>query len=173
MVAEHLERTRDAFVAATDGLSEAQYRFTTGDGAWSIGEIVEHVAIVERRILDMLGKMPAAAAPTAGKRVGPERFARLTALVPTRDQRRIEAPTPLRPTGSFASAAAALAAFLDVRGESIAAAQAAPPDVCDRVLPHRGLGELDLEEWLWFLALHSARHVEQVDEIKRAAGYPA
>jgi hypothetical protein len=172
MVVEHLERTRDAFVAATAGLSDTQYRFKPGPDAWSIAEIVEHVAIAEGRILDYLATMPQAAAPTAEPRSGPERFTRLTALIPTRQQRRIEAPSPLRPTGA-AAPAASLAAFVATRARAIAVAQAAPPDVCARVLLHRLLGELDLEEWLWFVSLHSARHVEQIDGIKRAPGYPA
>jgi hypothetical protein len=173
MIADTLERTRDAFVGATAGLTEAQYRFKLDDTAWSIAEIVEHVAIAERRILDFLSTMPDAAAPSGQRRQGSERFARLTALIPTRQQRRIEAPSILRPTGAFESVGAALAAFVDGRRRAVAAAQSAPPDVCDRVLPHRLLGELDLEEWLWFVSLHSGRHVEQIEAIKRAPGYPA
>jgi hypothetical protein len=173
VVVEHLERSRDAFLAATAGLSDAQYQFRAADGTWSIAEIVEHVAVAERRILDFLATMPGAAAPTGAKRDGPERFARLAALIPAPDQRRLEAPTPLRPTNAFGGAEAALAAFVDARRRAVAVAHAAPADVCDRVLPHRLLGELDLEEWLWFVGLHSLRHVAQIEAVKRAPGYPA
>ena len=39
-------------------------------------------------------------------------------------------------------------------------------------LPHRFLGEFDFEEWVYFMALHSARHTAQVIEIKSAPGFP-
>ena len=54
MVVAHLERTRDGFVAATRDLSEAQYQFKPDPDGWSIGQIVEHVALAELRLLDLL-----------------------------------------------------------------------------------------------------------------------
>ena len=174
MVVAHLERTRDAFVAATLGLTEAQYAFSAGSGSWSIGEIVEHVALAELRMLDLAAtKLPEAAGPSGDRPSGAARFARLDAVVPSREQRRIEAPDVLRPTGRWPSPAVALAVFVDARDRAIAAAAAAGPDVGNRVLPHRFFGELDLEEWLYFTSLHCARHTAQVLEVKRAVGFPA
>ena len=44
MVVKHLEDTRDAFVAAVSGLSEAQQRFKPSDDAWSIA-VHPHIAL--------------------------------------------------------------------------------------------------------------------------------
>jgi hypothetical protein len=173
VVVQHLERTRDAFVATTRDLSDAQYRFKPGPDAWSIGQIVEHVALAELRILDlMITKLPQAPAPSDAKLRGAARFARLDTTLPTREQRRIVAAEPLVPKGTWASPATSLAAFVEARGQSIAAAAAVDAGALEHVLPHRALGELDLEEWAYFLALHSARHTGQVLEIKAGPGFP-
>ena len=174
MVVAHLERTRDGFVAATRDLSEAQYQFKPDPDGWSIGQIVEHVALAELRLLDLLTvKLPHAPPPSAGKTRGPARFARLDIVVPGRDERRIVAPEILMPKGTWASPEVSLAAFVEARDQTIAAAAAAGPEALEHVLPHRFFGEFDLEEWAYFMALHSARHTAQVIEIKSAAGFPA
>lgn len=173
IVVDHLERTRDAFVAASSGLSATQLSFRTGESAWSIAEIVEHVALADRGLLAVVTeKMPAGAAPAPGKASDAGRFARLAARIPPRS-RRIDAPRHLIPTQAFASVDAALAAFLEARGRLIAIAAAPPDDVAARVVPHRLLGELDLEEWLYFAGLHCQRHVDQIAEIRAVQGCPA
>ena len=93
--------------------------------------------------------------------------------MPSREQRRIVAPEILVPKGTWASPAASLAAFVDARNQAIAAATTVDADALEHVLPHRFFGEFDLEEWAYFMSLHSARHTAQVDEIKRADGFPA
>ena len=174
VVVKVLERTRDAFVNATHELSEAQYHFKPDPEGWSIGQVVEHVALAELRLLDLVTtKLPQAPAPSAGKARGAARFARLDTVVPSRDQRRIVAPDMLVPKGTWASPEVSLAAFVEARDQTIAAAAAAGPEALEHVLPHRFFGELDVEEWAYFMALHSARHTAQVVEIKSAPGFPA
>lgn len=172
MVVEALARSRDAFVAATDALSEAQYRFAPAPEAWSIGQIVEHVALVELRMLDVIGKLPQAEAPSAAKTRGDARFARLDTHVPTREQRRIVAPEVLVPKGTWASPALSLAAFIEARSRTITAAMTVTAEQLEHVLPHRFFGEFDLEEWAYFTALHSDRHTAQVLEIKGGSAFP-
>jgi hypothetical protein len=172
VIIEHLERTRDALVAATRGLTPEQWRQRTGETGWSVAEVVEHMALVDRGLLTVVTeKIPAGAAPAPGKASDAGRFARLAARIPPRT-RRIEAPRQLIPSGTFASADAALAAFLEARGRLIAIAAAPPPEAAGRVAPHRFLGELDFEEWLYFAGLHCQRHVDQITEIRAAHGGP-
>jgi DinB superfamily len=173
VVVETLQSTRDAFVAATRELSGAQYQFKPDTDGWSIGQVVEHVALAELRLLDLVTiKLPHAPAPSAGKTRGPDRFARLDTVVPSRTERRIVAPEMLVPKGTWASPEVSLAAFVEARNQTIAAAEAASPDALEHVVPHRFFGELDLEEWAYFMALHSARHTAQVVEIKSLPGFP-
>ena len=174
MVVAFLERTRDGFIAATQHLGEAQYQFKPEPDRWSIGQIVEHVALAELRILDLITtKLPQAPAPSAEKIRGPERFTRMETVIPGRDRTRIVAPEVLMPKGTWASPEVSLAAFVEARNQAIAAVAAADADTLEHVLPHRFFGDLDLEEWGYFMAQHSARHTAQVVEIKGAAGFPA
>ena len=173
-VVERLERTRDAFVAAAGDLSDAQYRFKPAADAWSIGQVVEHLALAELRLLVLVTtKLPQAPAPSDAKTRGPARFTRLDTVVPSREQRRIVAPDVLAPKGTWASPEVSLAAFVEARNQMIAAAAAVEPDALEHVLPHRFFGELDLEEWAYFMALHSARHTAPVLEIKGLPAFPA
>jgi hypothetical protein len=174
VLVKHLEDTRDAFVGAVSGLSEAQQRFRPSDDAWSIADIVEHMALAEGGILKLVTtRLPEGQAPAPDKVTGPARFTRLDAIVPSRDERRITAPSPLVPKGTWPTVDAALAAFVEARGQGIALAAGAGPEACRHVFPHRIFGDLDLEEWLYFCGLHSARHAAQVREWQRASGYPA
>jgi hypothetical protein len=173
VVVAHLERTRDAFVAATRGLTAAQFGFTPEPGRWSIADVVEHVALVELRTLDLvLEKLPQAPPPSDGKVTGAARFTRLDTVIPSRDLRRITAPEPLVPKGTWPDPETSLAAFLDARARAVATAAAVGEETLAHVVPHRLLGEFDAEEWLYFTAVHLARHTAQVEEIKRSAGFP-
>ena len=174
MVVAHLERTRDEFIAAAQHLGEAQYQFKPEPDRWSIGQIVEHVALAELRILDLITtKLPQAPAPSAEKMRGPERFARIDSAIPGRDRTRIVAPEVLMPKGTWASPEVSLAAFVEARNQAIAVAAAVDAHTLEHVLPHRLFGEFDVEEWAYFMALHTARHTAQVAEIKGAAGFPS
>src|SRR5688572_1633142 len=42
--------TRDDFVKQLTGLSEAQLNFRAGEGRWTIGEIAEHIIVVEQAL---------------------------------------------------------------------------------------------------------------------------
>lgn len=174
MLVKHLEDTRDAFVGAVSGLSEAQQRFRPDAEAWSIADIVEHLALAERNIVTVVTtRLPEGSAPAADKVTGPARFARLDAIVPPREARKLTAPPTLTPKATWPTVEAAIAAFVDARNTGIALAASAGPDAVARVFPHRFFGDLDLEEWLYFCGLHSARHAAQVREWQQAPGYPA
>jgi hypothetical protein len=174
VIVKHLEDTRNAFVAAVDGLSDAQQHFKPSADAWSIAHIVEHLALAEQGIVHIVTtRLPEGNAPAPDKITGPARFARLDAIVPSREQRHITSPSPLVPKGTWPTLDAALAAFVEARGRGIALAASARPETCRHVFPHRIFGDLDLEEWLYFCGQHSARHAEQVREWQRAPGYPA
>src|SRR4051794_13926411 len=89
----HLERTRAALVAATKGLSEAQWKFKPAPDRWSVAEVVEHIALAEDMMLDNAKK---AMQSPAGK---PDRDYKaidktLLSTIPDRS-RKFQAPEPL------------------------------------------------------------------------------
>ena len=44
---QYLTTTRDQMIAETEKLSDAQWNFKAGPDRWSVGEVVEHLALAE------------------------------------------------------------------------------------------------------------------------------
>src|SRR5262245_47593986 len=61
----YLEETRTGVADAVKGLSEAQWKFKPAPDRWSIAEVVEHLAVVEDLVKDILGKIGQAPAGAA------------------------------------------------------------------------------------------------------------
>jgi multidrug efflux pump subunit AcrA (membrane-fusion protein) len=61
-----LQQTQSALVGATKGLSEAQWKFKPAPDRWSVAENLDHIVLVQERvlgpILDQLANAPAPAA---------------------------------------------------------------------------------------------------------------
>src|SRR5262252_876837 len=109
-----LEESREEFLAAVGGLSEAEACAKPDPGKWSVLECVEHVTTVEERFLRRLETAPRLNAP----RVDKQKEIDLASRVPDRTVR-AEAPEPARPTGRFASLAAAMEEFKTNRKQTI------------------------------------------------------
>jgi|SRR5919109_2839038 uncharacterized damage-inducible protein DinB len=130
---------------------------------WSIAEVLEHLAVVERGIVKLITlrgrEVPAAdAAPAAP--LSDDRVAALRGRV-----RRIEAPERVRPTGTM-TATDALRALEETRGALRQALLAANPTSLDGCThTHPVLGTLTLRDWVHFVAHHEARHAAQIAEI--------
>jgi uncharacterized damage-inducible protein DinB len=134
--------------------------------AWSVSEVLEHLATVERGIAKLLAlrgrETPGADAPPAV----PLDEARIAAL--RGRERRTEAPERVRPTGtvSCADALRALGETRDALRKAVVDATPAALDGCTHT--HPVLGTLTLRDWVHFIAHHEARHAAQVAEIADA-----
>lgn len=169
-----LARTRDAFLASLQGLSDTQLRFKTAPEHWSILEIAEHVAVSEDALYDRIANTIAGTNTDANMLANVQpNDARVTASMTDRSGKR-QAPEAIRPTGRFASASAGAveAAFAASRAKTIAYAQDTPANLRAHAAPHPALGALDAHQWLLLLSAHSARHTAQIHEVKAAPNFP-
>jgi uncharacterized damage-inducible protein DinB len=70
-VLQHIDDAHDALITAVAGLSDAQSHFKPAPEAWSVAGIVEHLAIVEDRIVgrihELLASPPEPDKPVATK----------------------------------------------------------------------------------------------------------
>jgi hypothetical protein len=64
---EYLIETRDGVLEAVKGLSEAQWRFRPSPDRWSGLENVEHLALVGRRVVEIMGRLDQAPAAPADR----------------------------------------------------------------------------------------------------------
>ena len=161
-VRDSLRADRATLRAAVDRVPPERRRERAAPGRWSVAEVLEHLAIVEQRVLAMLPPLLAAAPPRAADAAPPAPFPRDV----LRDRTRlITAPDPIQPRGALDADAAwdalersraALLALLDtVEGRDLTAISR----------QHPVLGTLDGYQWLASLGGHEERHAMQIHEI--------
>ena len=85
----------------------------------------------------------------------------------------IPAPDIVLPKGTWSTPAQVIAAFETSRLATIEWLKSTSVDLMSFGAPHPALGPLNCYQWGYFLGVHCLRHVEQIEEVKRAAGFPA
>ena len=162
-----LTESRDATVAAVEPLSDAQWSFRASDDRWTIGENIEHLGLVERRLFELIQKTlsrppnPKWQTATAGKSKLIER------MLLDRSSRR-NAPDPVLPTGQF-DRTMSLRVYQEQRRKLLQFASDTKEALKEHTADHQRpvFGTLNVHQWLLFVALHNLRHVKQIAEVKR------
>lgn len=164
----YLEETRAGVIDAVKGLSETQLKFKPAPDRWSIAEVVEHLALTEEVVENILGKIgqaPAGALDRDPKKID----AMIMSQVPDRS-RKAQAPPILSPTGRWTTAES-LEHFQAAR-KHITEILHSTPDLRKHVVDHPALGPLDGYQWVLTTAAHSARHTKQILEVKADPHFP-
>jgi len=160
---QHLERSREEFIAAVDGLNETQAKLRPDSERWSVLECVEHVTGVEERFVGRIQNAQKLDAP----RVDKEREGGIMARVTDRSVR-IQSPEAAWPTGRFTTLAHALEQFNAGRSRTIQFAQDRGGELYSLIAEHPRLGPLNGVEVLILIAGHARRHAEQIRETRAA-----
>ncbi len=160
--------TRDNLHAAVSGLSDAQWHFKPALEQWSIAEILEHVVLIEERVLGLIGRMQEAPASEAD-RVNSQVEETILSEIPKR-LTKFQAPPHVLPAQRW-NPAEALARFLDSRARTLELLVEAPA-LRGHVMPHPIMGNWDGYQWILAAGAHSARHTNQILEVKACASFP-
>ncbi len=163
-IVSKLARAQAGLLRAADAVSAEQWKSRPGNGAWSAGELVAHLIMVERAIIskaDRITQKPAKPTPPL------KRFHLPLALVEARLIRR-KTPIPLDPQ-LVREKEAMLAELRDVRERTLAFLD----ETKNRNLilycwPHPFIGTLNLYKWFQMIASHELRHTKQMQEIAAA-----
>jgi ribosomal protein S15P/S13E len=169
---EYLKQTQKDFLAATEGLSDAQWKFKAAPDRWSIAETAEHIAVTEQTIWELVsGKiMKSPAAPEkAVEAKGKDEI--ILTKIPDRS-RKAQAPEQLKPTGRWATRAALVKDFEGKRAEEIAYLTATKEDLRNHFEEHPFLKTMDAYQWLIFNGAHCKRHTAQILEVKADPNFP-
>jgi hypothetical protein len=168
---EYLLRTRDQVLAETEKLSDAQWNFKPGPDRWSVGEVVEHLALAESFLAESRQKVMTGPAPT------PEQLAAakgkeelILKAIPDRTQK-VQAPEPIQPKQRLGPRSKVMAAYRDRRAGTLEYARTTADDLRSRV-GESPLGPLDAYQWLLFVAAHNERHLGQIREVKADPKFP-
>ncbi len=180
-LAIHDSTERD-FLAAIDGLSEAQWTFKPAPDRWSVQETAEHVILVEAFIAPIvqqtLAKEPDAAIEEAvSSRTGflqiGSAWETMRVRIMDRSTRGIIAPDPFQPKGQWS---AAETARRYKEGHAAIRELLSKPDLPLKAhLFSGGPGTFTLDHWLTLASLHTRRHLGQITETKmtaQSAGFP-
>lgn len=175
-VAAELDRSRAVVLANLDGLDQAQLDRCPEPGRWSAGEAAHHLTLIERNIVKLLGPLLRAAVAAglpAARADADSVLERLDRFRIEERVRRVEAResgiprhglTRAELIDGLAAARAELRALMEA---------AAPHDVSGVIHKHPALGDLNLYEWLLFVAKHELRHASQIREVRESIGAPA
>lgn len=166
---EYLTLTRNTVIESVSNLSNSQWHFKPDAEAWSIAEILEHLAIVESGVHNRIHQMPDASL-SEESRSNSQIEETIIRDVPRRTTKH-KAPPPICPTGQW-DPSETLAHFLERRNRTIDLLVEAPC-LRGRVVAHPVAGNWDGYQWILAVGAHSARHIEQIGEVKASPAFPS
>jgi hypothetical protein len=153
-------------LALVDSLDQAQLDHLPEGEKWTIGNIVEHVSLVENRMIricaKLLRKAESESKPGNGMISMPDDFLGKVAKIA---QIKLEAPEIVQPTKEKS-----VKESLETLEENRRHLQELKPlfekfDSTSQLFPHPFLGDLSAGEWLTLIGGHKARHIKQIERI--------
>jgi hypothetical protein len=166
-VLNYLDTERSALRDAVELVPPALRDQSPGTDRWSVGQVLQHLVMIEKRI--GLG-MTKWVVDARDRGLGPETETSsvMNSLplqsIADRSQQR-SAPAEFRPKGDL-DAASAWPALEQTRAALRAGVLAGDGLALGEVIqPHPVLGPINLYQWLLFVGSHEARHAAQVREI--------
>jgi DinB superfamily len=166
-----ISKTEQGVFNSLLGLSDAQLNFKPAPDRWSIAECVKHIAVTEMSLWQMTDAGLKQAANPAKRSEIKATDDQIVQMVESRAQK-IKTIPPLEPQNtSYKSTPDALASFFDSRKKLIEFVKTTNDDLRDHVvtLP---FGSFDCYQMLLFMAAHSYRHTQQIEEVKADPNYP-
>ena len=172
-ILDDAQAVRQQLCQRVEKLSSAQAGFKTAPDAWSVTEILEHLGLVEQRIVKLFSdSLPVGV--EGGGTIAPVQFAPFSMdsyLASTRD-RKLKSPAPFVPAGGVP--VNELLERLRASREELLALRprCEAHDLSQIVLPHPVYGPINLYQWLTAVGLHEKRHLRQIEAIMTATGFP-
>jgi hypothetical protein len=149
------------------GITQTQSEFKVTAGAWSVGEVLHHLMLVEVSISKLFNKL----IRENQRVVGATDAVRVEDMVYPSDRRaqapEFAIPAPQRPiTASLAE----LAAVRERTKQTLAGFSGGDPS--ELRWQHPVFGDIGLAHWVRFIGLHEAHHAQQIERIMAAPGLP-
>ena len=169
--AEQMKSTKAELQDAIKGLSPAQLTYKVSADKWSVQECVYHIAISEKTLWTML-ETSMKAGPTPEKKkdlkVTDEQVIKMT-----EDRtNKVKTFSSLEPQNThYKSLDEAMNDFKTTRAAHIKYIKATSEDLRNHFV-QMPFGLLDCYQLCLLISSHTDRHVQQLNEIKAAAGFP-
>ncbi len=160
-ILQKLKAARVALLATAQAVPCDRWRESPRPGAWSAGEVIAHVTMVEGRVMqgaEKIASMPAVVVPVWQRIHLPVQLAAWRGF-------RVKSPVPLDPK------------LLDDKENMLERLTGLRKLTLDFIESNRGrdlrpyrfkhpfFGSLDLYDWMRMIAYHESRHTKQIHEI--------
>jgi len=165
---KHLEESRERLLHMAKNLSREQLHYRPALDCWTVAECVEHISMVEARVLGAIQRTLEAGPDSSKRSVMEGKDDALFADVAAR-MTRFKAPEILVPTGRWPDEQL-LKEFEDARRHTRDFATSSNADLRRHFYKHPALGDLDLYQWLLLIAAHCDRHRVQSEEVIASMG---
>lgn len=166
-----LDASERATLAVFESVSEAQSKFRQAEGRWSLNQILHHLVLAESVFTKNTKNFSELKQDKSLSGFDPGAIeAILTAVVSNRNVR-LNAPEPLLPEEQTLPLPELIAEYRKRREESKALARTGELRGFRTVHP-LGASNLDAYQWLFTIAAHNRRHLQQAEEVMADPRYP-
>jgi uncharacterized damage-inducible protein DinB len=166
-VVRQLDQTTDRLRDVLQGLSREQLLYKADPESWSIAEAVEHMVVVEKRLIGAIQKLIQE----------PSDHSKQNAMDDTEVLRqvgtvveKVQSPAHSVPKLRW-PAEDLLKEFEAARQITREFARSVDGDLRQHFITHFKLGELDCYQWLLLIGAHCKRHTEQSEAVKASMGF--
>lgn len=161
-----IDETRERFYERVEGLSDEQLNSRPAPDAWSVREIVEHLAKIESLLLGMMKMMLTKAENVSQKSDGAHAEIKpfsLDELIERARNEKYRAPESATPSGK-AQPSDLLAQLRRSREElHNLSPRIEAIDLSNVTYSHPAFGPLNFYQWLAFIGVHEERHLRQIE----------
>ena len=151
-------------------LDDAAWSYKPTPEKWSVGQVVEHLLVVEHGLVSQVkGAMEAAPDPEwAAKTL--EKTAVLRTTLADRSQT-FQAPEPVQPKGEM-TRREIMQGFIEARHQTMTLVRETDVPLHAHTYESFAFSTLNARQGLLVVALHNQRHLEQINEVLADPGFP-
>ena len=167
---KYLTETRDAVERSVNSLTEAQWNFKPSAERWSILDVLEHLVIFDTYTYQVIRSMKDL--PPDESTHDPLEIEHFLLRTISDRSKKLQSPVPGHPTGRWKSTEA-IEQFLLARAR-IQELLEKSPYLRGRIVPNPLYSSPNWDGYSWIIAsaLHSARHIMQIEELKSDPSFP-
>ena len=166
-----LKDTEKGVFASVKGLSAAQLSYKPAADKWSVEDCLKHIAVTEKALWELTEKQIKAAANPEARSEIKASDDQVVHMIESRAQK-VKTFKPFEPENTpYKSAEEALASFKENREKLIKYVNETTEDLRNHVIDFPA-GKFDSYQMILFIAAHSNRHTQQIEEVKASEGFP-
>ena len=168
---EHLKETQSELLQTLSGLSEVQLNYKPTPDTWSIAECMEHIAISENNIFDIIRmslEKDADPSQRANVKLSDDQ---LLGIIEGRAQK-VKTRKEFEPTNQYGGYDGSLQEFIKQRKAHIRYVKSSKDDLRNRYFDFP-FGKVDTYQVILFMSGHTRRHTDQIKEVMADSNFPA